>query len=145
MDKPRVLFLCVHNSARSQMAEAFLEKHGGGRYEVMSAGLEPGTLNPHVVEVMREIGIDIAGNRTKSVFDFYKQGLLFSYVITVCDPEAAERCPLFPGVTRRLHWPFADPSSFQGSREEVLARTREVRDAIEERVRKFAADPDAEP
>ncbi len=140
MNKIRVLFLCVYNSARSQMAEAFLYKHGNNKFEVMSAGLEPGVLNPNVVEVMKEVGIDISGNKTKSAFDFYKQNILFSYVITVCDEKAAERCPIFPGVTTKLHWGFNDPSVFKGSKENILSKTREIRDAIEKKVIEFVGD-----
>jgi len=138
--KERVLFLCVHNSARSQMAEAFLLKYGGEKFEVMSAGLEPGKLNQNVVKVMNEIGIDISGNKTKSAFELYKQGLLFSYVIAVCDAEAAEKCPVFPGVTTRLHWPFPDPSAFTGTEEEVLVKTRSVRDSIKNKIVEFLRD-----
>jgi arsenate reductase (thioredoxin) len=119
------------------MAEAFLNARAGDRIEAMSAGLEPGTLNPTVVEVMKERGIDISRNLTKSAFDLYRQNVLFAYVVTVCDAEAAGRCPVFPGVTTRLHWPFPDPSRFTGTREEVIARTRAVRDQIEARVREF--------
>lgn len=129
--KERVLFVCVHNSARSQMAEAFLKKHAGDRFEVESAGLEKGQLNPLAVEAMKEVGIDMSGNETDSVFEFLKAGKYYSYVITVCDESTAERCPLFPGITNRLHWSFEDPSTFEGSREEKLARTRDVRDQIE--------------
>lgn len=139
MDK--VLFVCVHNSARSQMAEAFLNKYGNGRFQAESAGLEPGMLNPLVVEVMREAGIDISQNQTKSVFDFYKQGRLYSYVITVCDESQAEGCPLFPGNARRLHWSFADPSGFSGTHQEKLAQTRKVRDAIEEKIKAWIRIP----
>ena len=135
--KYRVLFVCVHNSARSQMAEAFLLKYGGDRFEAMSAGLEPGKLNQNVVKVMKEIDIDISGNKTKSAFELYKQGLHFSYVIAVCDAEAAERCPIFPGVTTRLHWPFPDPSAFTGTEEDVLEKTRSVRDSIENKIKEF--------
>ena len=95
-DKKRVLFVCVHNSARSQMAEAFLNTLAGDRFEAMSAGLEPGTLNPLVVEVMKEVGIDISRNQTKSAFDLFKKGELFSYVITVCDAASAESARFFP-------------------------------------------------
>jgi arsenate reductase len=137
MDKIRVLFLCVHNSARSQMAEAFLKKYSNDKFDVVSAGLEPGILNPNVVEVMKEIGIDISMNKTKSAFELYKQGLMFSYVITVCSKEAAEKCPIFPGVTKRLHWPFDDPSSFTGTKENILEKTRQVRDNIESKVKEF--------
>jgi arsenate reductase len=132
--KKRVLFVCIHNSARSQMAEAFLRQTCGDEFEVHSAGIEPGKLNPIVVEAMREVGIDISQNKTKAVWDFVKSGDLFAYVITVCDEASAERCPIFPGVTKRLHWGFPDPSGFEGTHEEKLARTRQVRDTIKARV-----------
>ncbi|MBL8965709.1 MAG: arsenate reductase ArsC [Spirochaetaceae bacterium] len=130
----KVLFLCVHNSARSQMAEAFLRKHGEGRFEAASAGLEPGKLNPFVVRAMAELGIDISGNATKSVFDLAAAGERYDVVVTVCSKEAAERCPVFPGPARKLHWPFDDPSAMKGSDEEVMAGVRRVRDGIEEAV-----------
>jgi arsenate reductase len=132
--KAKVLFVCIHNSARSQMAEAFLNQICGEQFEAHSAGLEPGKLNPIVVETMREIGLDLSCNQTKAVFDMFKSGKLFQYVITVCDETSAERCPIFPGVTKRLHWSFADPSSFPGTHDEKLARTREVRDTIKAQV-----------
>jgi arsenate reductase (thioredoxin) len=132
--KKRVLFICIHNSARSQMAEAFLKQRCGDQFDVESAGLEPGKLNPIVVAAMKEEGIDISGNPTKAVWDFVKAGKLFSYVITVCDEASAERCPIFPGVTKRLHWGFPDPSSFSGSHAEKLAQVREVRDTIKAKV-----------
>ena len=138
--KSKVLFVCIHNSARSQMAEAFLNRTCGEVFEAQSAGLEPGKLNPVVVEVMKEAGIDISGKPTKAVFDILKTGQLFSHVITVCDETSAERCPIFPGVTRRLHWSFADPSSFRGTPEEVLARTREVRDAVRQKIEEWCAE-----
>ena len=131
----KVLFVCIHNSARSQMAEAYLNYFGEGRFEAESAGLEPGVLNPRVVQVMKEDGIDISGNRTKSVFDLFRQGRMFGYVVTVCDKEAAEKCPIFPGVTKPLHWSFPDPSALTGSEEEKLERTREIRDTIKAQVR----------
>ena len=130
MKKKKVLFVCIHNSARSQIAEALLNRMHGDEFEASSAGLEPGTLNPLAVEVLREEGVDIADKATRGVFDVVKSGELFAYVITVCDGASAERCPIFPGVTTRLHWSFADPSSFTGTWEEKLAKTREVRDAI---------------
>jgi len=136
--KKKVLFVCIHNSARSQMAEAFLKQICGDKFEAYSAGLEPGKLNPTVVEVMKEAGIDISGNPTKSVFDFIKSGELFAYVITVCDEASAERCPIFAGVTTRLHWSFPDPSAFQGA--EKLAKTREVRDAIRTKIEQWCAE-----
>jgi arsenate reductase len=141
----RVLFICVHNSARSQMAEAYLKRFGGDRFEVESAGLEPGTINPLVVEVMKEEGIDLTGKETNSVFEFFKEGRLYSYVITVCSKEAEERCPVFPGVNRRLHWPFEDPSRFQGSREERLEKTRAVRDQIKARILEFIVGAEESP
>jgi arsenate reductase len=119
------------------MAEAFLNQSCPNFFEAHSAGLEPGTLNPLVVEVMREIGLDLSGNRTKSVADMIQSGQHFDYVITVCDGASAERCPVFPGNTARLHWSFPDPSSLNGSHEERLARTREIRDAIQHQVRQW--------
>jgi len=141
-EKIKVLFLCVHNSARSQMAEAFLKKYGDTRFLVESAGLEPGTLNPVVVEAMKEVNIDISKNKTNSVFDFFKQGKLYDYVVTVCDESNAERCPVFPGVTQRLHWGFEDPSSFTGSHQEKLEKTRVVRDKIENTIIRWLKDLD---
>ena len=129
------MFVCVHNSARSQMAEAFLNSLAGERFEAMSAGLEPGTISPLATEVMREVGIDISGNGTKSVFDLFRKGELFSYVVTVCDEARAEACPIFPGLpAKQMHWSFDDPSAFTGSLEERLERTRAVRDAIRARI-----------
>ncbi len=133
----KVLFVCVHNSARSQMAEAFLNKLAGDRFQAESAGLEPGTLNPLVIEAMKEVGIDISKNKTKSVMEFYKQGKLYDYVITVCSGADSERCPIFPGNAVKLHWPFDDPASFKGSWEERLSRTRVVRDAIKQKIEEW--------
>ncbi len=130
MEKKRVLFVCIHNSARSQMAEALLNTLGADRFEAESAGLEPGALNPLAVEAMKEIGLDISANQTKGVFDFVKQGKLFNYVITVCDETSGSRCPVFPGYTKRLHWSFPDPSALKGTHEEKLQETRKIRDAI---------------
>lgn len=132
--KAKVLFICIHNSARSQMAEAFLNQICGEQFEASSAGLEPGKLNPIVVEAMKEIGIDISGNQTKAVFDVFKSGKVFKHVITVCDEASAERCPIFPGITNRLHWSFPDPSAIQGTHEQKLERTREIRDMIKARI-----------
>ena|ERR1043165_6801283 len=126
----RVLFVCIHNSARSQIAEALMQQACGNRVHVESAGLTPGTLNPLAVDVLKEIGIDISGKATRDVFDVYKSGALFSDVITVCDEASAERCPIFPGTARRTHWSFKDPSQFQGTYAERLAQTRAVRDEI---------------
>jgi arsenate reductase len=133
----KVLFVCVHNSARSQMAEALLNQICGGEFEAQSAGLTPGKLNPLAVEVMQEIGIDISKKETRSVFDVWKSGQMFAYVITVCDETSAEQCPIFPGVTKRLHWSFPDPSTFEGTWEERLERTRRVRDMIRAKVEEW--------
>ena len=137
--KTRLLFVCIHNSARSQMAEAFLKRHCSGRFDAHSAGIEPGSLNPVVVEVMLECGIDIARNPTKSVFDVLKDGCIFEYVITVCDESSAQRCPILPGVAKRLHWGFPDPSSLQGSPAAIRQQTRVIRDAIEQKIVQWCA------
>ncbi len=128
--KSKVLFVCVHNSARSQMAEAFLNHHCPDSYVAESAGLEPGTLNPIVVRAMAEIGIDISDSPTRNVIELFKAGRIYNHVITVCDQASGERCPLFPGLTRRHHWSFEDPSALTGSDEEKLAGTRIIRDEI---------------
>lgn len=133
----KVLFVCVHNSARSQMAEAYLNHFGDGRFAAESAGLEPGTLNPRVVQVMKEDGIDISGNQTKSAFDLFKRGGLYSFVVTVCDETSAEKCPIFPGAAKRLHWSFDDPSSLSGAEDEKLEKTREIRDEIKRKVKNW--------
>ena len=138
MGKNMVLFVCVHNSGRSQMAEALLKAVGGDHFEAESAGFEPGTLNPVVVVAMKELGIDISQAKTKSVFDLYKQGRMYQYVIAVCDESSAERCPIFPGIIRqRIRWSFKDPASFQGSPEEKLVQTRLVRDEIKAKIEEF--------
>jgi arsenate reductase (thioredoxin) len=140
MEKVKVLFVCVHNSARSQMAEAFLNEMGDGKFIAESAGLEPGVLNPVVVDVMKEIGFDISQNKTKSVFDFFKQGKRFEYVVTVCDEANSERCPIFPSAIKTLHWSFKDPSSIQGTYEEKLVETRVIRDDIKSRLGKWVKE-----
>ena len=137
MNKTKVLFLCIHNSARSQMAEAYLKKFAGDQFDVESAGLEPGKLNPLAIEVMKEDGIDISNNLTNDVFDFFKQGKIFHYVVTVCDPKASESCPIFPGLMKKINWGFSDPSKFAGSHEEKLQQTRLVRDQIKQAVISF--------
>lgn len=138
--KLKVLFVCVHNSARSQMAEAWMNHFCSSFAVASSAGLEPGILNPLAVEVMREVGLDISANATKGVLDLFKAGEKYDRVITVCDQAAAERCPLFPGRTERLHWSFADPAKFEGSWEEKLAQTRLVRDAIKHQIQAWCED-----
>lgn len=132
--KRKVLFVCIHNSARSQMAEAFLNLLAGDRFEAESAGLEPGSLNPLAVEAMKEIGIDISRNRVKGVFEFVKTGKLFHYVITVCDETSGNRCPIFPGYAKRLHWNFPDPSRLEGTYDEKLEKTRQIRDGVKARI-----------
>ncbi len=134
-EKIKVLFVCVHNAGRSQIAEELLRKMAGDRFEVESAGLEPGKLNPVVVEALKEEGIDITGKQTKAVFDLFKKGNHYSYVITVCEESSAERCPIFPGLTQRLHWSFADPSKFEGTHEGKLAKTRKVREEIRSQIK----------
>jgi arsenate reductase len=138
--KIKVLFVCIHNSARSQMAEAFLNHLAGDRFEAQSAGLEPGLLNPLAVEVMREVDLDISTKQTKGVLDFYKRGGIFHYVITVCDAANAESCPIFPGVTKRLHWSFPDPAALPGNWEEKLEATRSIRDDIRKSVLTFISN-----
>lgn len=144
MFTPRVLFICVHNGGRSQMCEAFLQHHGGRRFDAQSAGLDPGELNPLAVEVMAEIGIDISQNKTKSVFDVWKSGEVFQYVVAVCDAESAEKCPIFPGVTTRLHWPFHDPSKVTGTYERKLQKVRQIRDEIAAKIQEWLASVSVE-
>jgi arsenate reductase len=131
MTKPSILILCTGNSARSQMAEGLMRHALGDKYEVASAGTKPSAVRPEAIAVMKEIGIDISGHRSKSVAEF--AGRDFTYVITVCD-NAAAACPVFPGRTIRLHWPFEDPAAVEGSEEERKAAFRETRDAIRDRI-----------
>jgi arsenate reductase len=134
--KPKILFLCTGNSARSQMAEAFLRKYTGDRFEVYSAGLEPSLINPLTVRVMEEIGVDMTGYYAKGL-DTFLGKVHFAYLITVCS-RADEKCPIFPGMGQRLHWPFDDPAALQGSEGEKLVKFRQVRDEIEAKVKEFA-------
>jgi len=135
-DKQRVLILCTGNSARSQLAEGLLRHHGGDRFEVFSAGVAPSRVRPQAVAAMRELGIDISGQRSKSVAEF--AGQEFDYVITVCD-NANEHCPVFPGQTVRIHWSFDDPAAAPGDAATRLAVFRRVRDEIRARLRDFIA------
>ncbi len=131
MERQRVLFLCTHNSARSQMAEGFLRELGGDRFDAASAGTEQTRVNPLAARAMQEVGVDLSGHTSKTV-----DGLLgerWEYVVTVCD-DANERCPIFPGRTPRLHWSFPDPSKATGMDDERLAVFRQVRDAIRARL-----------
>jgi arsenate reductase (thioredoxin) len=132
MEKVKVLFLCTGNSARSQMAEAFLRKYAGDRFDVFSAGLEPQGINPIATMVMEEMGFDLKGQHSKDVGQFLGHAH-FGYVITVC-AQAESRCPIFPGASIRLHWPFEDPAAFQGTEEQKLNKFREIRDQIRMRI-----------
>lgn len=133
----RVLFLCTHNSARSQMAEGLLRAREGRRFEVSSAGTGVTSVHPLAILVMRELGIEISGHRSKSVAEF--EGQTFEYVITVCD-QANEACPIFPGAQQRLHWSFDDPSTATGDVTQRLGKFRRIRDEIEEHIREFLSE-----
>jgi arsenate reductase len=134
MSKVRVLFVCIHNSARSQMAEGLLRHLAGDRFEASSAGLEPGKLNPFAVKAMALRGIDISKHSPKGVADVAASGASYDYVIAVCDKEAADKCPVFAGEGKRLHWAFPDPSAAQGSDDQKLAFACQVRDLIERQI-----------
>lgn len=135
---PRVLFVCHRNSARSQMAQAYLRQMAPGRFEVDSAGLEPTALNPLAVEAMAEDGLDISGQKPQNVFDLYRQGHLYDHVVVICDAEHEGRCPVFPGITKRLHLPFEDPALLTGSRRQRLEGMRRIRDQIKAAVAQLA-------
>jgi arsenate reductase (thioredoxin) len=130
----KILVLCTGNSARSQMAEGSFRAEGGEGFEIFSAGTKPGSVRPEAIAVMKEIGIDLSGHRSKSVDEF--SGQSFDYVVTVCD-NARDACPVFPAGTQRIHWSFEDPAAVQGSELERLAAFRRIRDGIHERVRAF--------
>lgn len=137
-NQPRILFLCTGNSARSQMAEALLRHYAGDRFEVHSAGLEPRGVNPYTLRVMDEIGIDIRSQHSKSVATYLGR-MVFAYVITVCS-NAEANCPIFPGYTVRMHWPFDDPAAATGSDEEIMAKFRQVRDQIAARIQAWLSE-----
>ncbi|MGD9724347.1 MAG: arsenate reductase ArsC [Pirellulales bacterium] len=137
MRKPRVLFLCTGNSARSQMAEGFLRHFAGDRFEVESAGIDPKGVNQLAIAAMREVGVDLSEHRSKTAGSLLGQH--FRYVITVCD-NANERCPIFPGMVTRLHWQLEDPAKATGSESERLSVFRRIRDEIGDRVRDFVAE-----
>jgi arsenate reductase len=131
----KVLFVCVHNSGRSQMAEAWLNHLCSERFLAESAGITPArAVNPQVVKVMQESDIDISGKIPRSVFDVYKSGEMFSYIITVCDQASAEQCPVFLGLIKQLHWSFPDPSKITGTEDEILAEIRRIRDSIRDKI-----------
>jgi arsenate reductase len=137
MAPTRVLVLCTHNSARSQMAEGFLRTLGGDRIAVASAGTVATAVHPMATRVMEEVGVDLRSHTSKTFDRFLAEP--WDYVITVCD-QAAERCPVFPGRARRIHWSFEDPSAATGSEMDRLAVFRRVRDAIGERLRAWLVD-----
>ena len=139
MLKTKVLFLCTGNSARSQMAQAFLNRYAGEEFEAYSAGLEPAELNPYTVRVMEELGYDMSQHYAKDCM-VYMGHMHFGYLVTVC-AQAEKNCPaVFPGVSERLHWGFEDPAAFVGTEEETLAKFREIRDQIDERIRAWLAE-----
>lgn len=137
MDKIKVLFICVHNAARSQMAEELLKRFGGEVFSVESAGLEPGEINPLAIDAMKDLGYDISHKKTNSVFEFFKEGRIYNYVIKVCDASHGERCPIFPGVNETLEWSLEDPNSFEGTYEEKLKKTINVRDELKKKIMSF--------
>jgi arsenate reductase len=138
MGKTRVLFLCTGNSCRSQMAEAFLRRTAGDQFEVYSGGLDPKPIHPLTIRVMEEIGVDMRGQFSKPLKQYIGK-VHFGYLITVCS-DAEDRCPVFPGMGIRLHWPFEDPAAFAGTDEEKLAKFREIRAQIEEKVFAWLAE-----
>jgi arsenate reductase (thioredoxin) len=134
----KVLFICGHNSGRSQMAEALLTEMGGGGFTVKSAGLHPAeAVNPLVVTVMQELGIDMSEYKPKSAFNLFKSGELFTHVITVCDKDTDDNCPIYPGIQKRENWPFPDPEKLTGSHEEKLAQLRKIRGDIRKQISKY--------
>jgi arsenate reductase len=139
MSKDKVLFLCTGNTARSQMAEAFLKKYAGDHFEAYSAGLEPRSINPYTIQVMEEIGFDLSDQRAKSVKEYLAK-VHFAYLITVC-ARAEENCPkTFLGVNQHLFWEFEDPAAFEGTYEEKLQKFREIRDQIDQRLKDWLAE-----
>ncbi len=132
----KVLIICTHNSARSQMAEAYLQQMGAGSFQVLSAGFEPGPINPDVIKVLQEDGIDISFKSSQKVFDLFQQGRIFDFVITICK-QGEDRCPIFPGMTQRLHMPFPDPAEVSGEQEHRLQIIRNIRDGIKEKMQEF--------
>ncbi|MDD3393407.1 MAG: arsenate reductase ArsC [Anaerotignum sp.] len=136
-EKRRILFVCVQNSFRSQIAEAIVNKKYGDRFVAESAGLNIGKINPLAIRVMNEYGIDISNNQVNSVFDFYKEGRFYSYIITVCSREAEKECPVFPGIRKRLNWELENPENITGTEEEKYQKAIEIRDEIERKIDEF--------
>ena len=139
MNKQRVLFLCIDNSALSQMAEVFLRKYADDRFEPYSAGLEPKEVHPLAIKVMDEVGIDISNQASKGV-DTYLGKVRFQYLIIVCDDAARNAPKSLPGINARLRWSFEDPARFESAEEEKLAKFREVRDLIEKKIKEWVAE-----
>ncbi|HER35201.1 MAG: arsenate reductase ArsC [Halothiobacillaceae bacterium] len=140
MSQPRrVLFVCIHNSGRSQMAEAFLNGLGGPAFVAESAGVIPRPIQPDVVRVMQEVGYDLSGVESDNIVDFFREGRLYEQVIYVCERGTEKDCPLFPGVRQTLHWPYPDPATLAGDEAKRLAALREIRDRIRERVEDWLA------
>ncbi len=133
----KILFVCVHNSGRSQLAEELTRLHGDGKVQAESAGLEPGKLNPFVVQVLSERGVDIAGKKTRGIMDLYNEGRTYDYVITVCSREVEEKCPIFPGNANRVLWAFEDPAAFTGTEDEIREKVRSLAARIEVKVKAF--------
>jgi len=141
MNRKKVLFVCIHNSARSQMAEAFLNQLGSDLFIAESAGLFPGQVNPAIVVALKEIGIDISHKFTQTVQQVLQSGKQFDYVITVCDQASSELCPVFPGkATQRLHWGFRDPTACMGTAIDRMNFTREIRDEIKAKIQQFVLE-----
>jgi arsenate reductase len=134
----KVLFVCIHNSARSQMAESFINEFASTKFIAESAGIQPGNLNPFVVKAMQEVDIDISKNTTNSAKSFIEENRQYDYIITVCDQASAERCPVFPGQAKRVHLGFEDPSGLDGSDDDKLKETRRIRDQIQEKILDWA-------
>jgi arsenate reductase (thioredoxin) len=133
--KKKILFISIDNSTRSQMAEAWMNHLYGNKFDARSAGLSPAVnVNPHAVKVMKEKGIDISHKKPRSAFDVYKSGESFSYIITVCDQSSAERCPVFLGLIKQIHWDFPNTSSFPGLEEEIIDKLRSIRDSIHDQI-----------
>lgn len=140
---PKVLFLCTHNSARSQMAEAFLRKYAGDHFAVYSAGLEPGEIHPATRRVMEEVGLSLDGQWSKGLTEYLGKAH-FSYLVTVCD-RAEQECPVFPGMGTRLHWSFEDPTATVGGQDEQLTKFRQVRDEIRARIMEWLSKQPEQP
>ncbi len=141
--KKKVLFICVHNSARSQMAEAYLKLLGEDQFETESAGFEPTVINPLVVKTMKEEGIDLSDKKTQDVYDLLKQSRFFGYIVTVCERARETQCPTFPGVAKKLHWDLENPEDFTGTDEEKLTKVRVLRNKIKKLVQQFIDEESA--